>query len=227
MKPGAFVSATSTGVGKTCVTRGIARALVRRGTQPIALKPIETGVEPDPLDAIALARACARPELADDPCFYRAQPPLAPYGVSLETGLPGPDLIRILSRIEELTRLADSVWVEGAGGLLVPLDAHTTMAEFALRLGLPLLLVAPDQLGVLSHVLTCTESAQRRGLTLAAIVLVAPGARARDLSTSTNRLILEERVGGPILSFARCADEDDALADAAEASGILSTLGAS
>jgi dethiobiotin synthetase len=227
MKPGAFVTAPGTGVGKTCVTRGIARALLRLGTRPIALKPIETGVDPDPLDAIALARACGRPELASQPEFYRAQPPLAPYGVSIQSGAPGPDLTRIVTRIEQLARTADSVWVEGAGGLLVPLDAHTSMAEFAASLHLPLLLVASDRLGVLSHVLTCIECAERRGLPLMAIVLVAPHAQQRDLSDRTNRLILEERLDRPILCFPHCDDDDDALADAAEACGVLSALGAS
>jgi dethiobiotin synthetase len=224
MKPGAFVTGTGTGAGKTFVTRGIVRALLRRGTRPIALKPIETGVDPDALDALALANACGRPELAADPAFYRERAPLAPYAASLHGGVPGPDLPRILARIQQLAGDADSVWVEGAGGLLVPLDARTSMAEFAAMLALPVLLVAPNQLGVLSHVLTSIESADRRGLAVAAVVLVALHAQPSDLSSRTNGLILEERVKRPILHFDHCRDDDDALADAAEACGSLSTL---
>jgi dethiobiotin synthetase len=62
-----FISGTGTGVGKTWVTRGLARALVRDGVDAVAIKPIETGCDPAPADAVALARACRRPELASAP----------------------------------------------------------------------------------------------------------------------------------------------------------------
>jgi dethiobiotin synthetase len=224
MKPGAFVTATGTGAGKTYVTRGIVRSLVRRGTRPIALKPLETGVDPDPLDALALARACGSPRLATDPAFYRARPPLAPYAASLQDAIAAPDLARIVARIHELASDADSVWVEGAGGLLVPIDAQHNMADFAARLGWPILLVAPDQLGVLSHVLTAIESAERRGLAVAAVVLAQLAPNLDDPSPRTNALILEERLMRPILRFGHCGDDDDALADAAEACGVLAAL---
>jgi dethiobiotin synthetase len=224
MTPGAFVTGTGTGAGKTYVTRGIARALLRSGTRPLAIKPIETGVDPDPLDALALAKACACPALANDAAFYRARLPLAPHAVSLQTGTPGPDLARIVARIAQLADEADSIWIEGAGGLLVPIDASTSMADFAVRLGWPLVIVAPNQLGVLSDVLTTIESAEHRGLNIAAVILVQRAIDPNDLSPRTNALILEERLMRPILAFAHCHDDDDELADAAEASGLLATL---
>jgi dethiobiotin synthetase len=224
MKPGAFVTATGTGAGKTYVTRGIARALLRRGTRPIALKPFETGVDPDPLDALALANACRQPRLAVEPQFYRARAPLAPYAASLQHAIATPDLDRIARRIRELASDADSVWVEGAGGLLVPLDARHSIADFAALLAWPIVLVAPDQLGVLSHVLTAIESAERRGLTVGAVVLAQLASHRDDSSTRTNAFILEERLMRPILRFEHCRDDDDELADAAEACGVLAAL---
>jgi dethiobiotin synthetase len=224
MKLGAFVTATGTGAGKTYVTRGIARSLRRRGTQPIALKPFETGVDPDPLDALALANACGLPQLATEAAFYRARAPLAPYAASLQHAIAAPDLARIARRIEELASAADSVWIEGAGGLLVPLDAQNSIADFAARLAWPVLLVAPDQLGVLSHVLTAIEAAERRGLTIAAVVLAQLARNPDDSSTRTNARILEERLMRPILRFEHCRDDDDELADAAEACGVLAAL---
>ena len=224
MTHGAFITATGTGAGKTYVTRGIARSLVRRGTRPIALKPLETGVAPDPLDAIALANACGRPRLATEPAFYRARAPVAPYAAWLQDGIPTPDLARITQRIRELASDADSIWIEGAGGLLVPIDAHNSMADFAARLDWPILLVAPDQLGVLSHVLTAIESAERRGLGVAAVVLTRLAPNPDDSSTRSNALILEERLKRPILQFAHCRDDDDELADAADACGVFATL---
>ena len=77
------------------------------------------------------------------------------------------------------------------------------------RLDWPILLVAPDQLGVLSHVLTAIESAQRRGLVVAAVVLAQLARHPGDSSTRTNALILEERLMRPILRFQHSRDDDD------------------
>jgi dethiobiotin synthetase len=224
MKPGAFVTATGTGAGKTYLTRGIARSLLRAGMRPIAVKPFETGVDSDPLDAVALAKACGQPRLAAEPRFYRTHAPLAPYAASLQHAVAAPDLVRIAERIRQLASDADSVWIEGAGGLLVPLDAQHTVADFAALLEWPIVLVAPDRLGVLSHVLTAIESAERRGLAVGAVVLARLAADRDDASTETNAFILEERLRRPILRFEHCRDDDDALADAAEACGVLAAL---
>jgi dethiobiotin synthetase len=222
--PSLFISATATDAGKTFLTRGLARSAARAGRRVAALKPVETGVAPDPRDALALARAAGRPELACADGLYRAALPLAPYAVSLEAKEPGPDLARLISRVRELADGSDLLLVEGAGGLLVPIDRERTMADLALGLELPLLLVAADQLGVLSSVLTCVESAQARGLRVAAVILAQHAAASDDPSPRTNRRILQERLHCPVLTFPRCADDDDALADAAERTGLIAEL---
>jgi dethiobiotin synthetase len=218
---GLFITGVSTAVGKTYLTRGLARALRRAGRAPAALKPAETGVTDDPVDAVALARACGRPELARAPGLYRAALPLAPYAAALETSTAPPELPALVTRIRELAAGADPLLVEGAGGLLVPLDARHDMADLAAALGLPLLLVARDELGVLSSVRTCVESARARDLRVAAVVLSAHACAAGDPSPRTNRIILEQRLALPVLPFRRCDDDDDVLADAAERAGLL------
>jgi dethiobiotin synthetase len=217
--PGLFVTATGTGVGKTFVSRALTAALHAEGRVVAALKPIETGFsDPSASDAQALARACARPELASAHLFYRARPPLAPWAATLSGAPPPPPLPDLVRAIEAAGEGADFCLIEGAGGLLVPYDAEHTLADLALALSLPLLLVACDQLGVLSHVLTAHESAARRGLRVAAIVLVATD--RPDPSSATNARILEQRTGTPVLRFPRVADDDRALARAAESSGL-------
>jgi dethiobiotin synthetase len=219
-----FITATSTAAGKTFLTRGLARSLRRRGRQPLAVKPLETGVAHDPLDALALARACARPELATAAGFVRAELPLAPYASALERGLPPPRIEMLVAAIRNLERTGDSLLVEGAGGLLVPIDERNTMAELAAALDLPLLIVAPDRLGVLSDVLTCVESAAARRLTVLAVILAQHARVADDPSPRTNARILAERLACPILSLPTTRDDDDALADAVDSAGITALL---
>lgn len=194
---GLFVTGTGTHVGKTVLTAALARAL--RPRDVVALKPIETGCFPDgPADARALAEACDRPALADLDGLYRAGPPLAPYAATLG-GAPAIDLARVLATTRAAIADADVALVEGAGGLLVPLDREHSIADLAAALALPLLIVARDGLGVLSDVLAVVEAADRRALPIAAVILARHG--AGDPSRATNHAVLAERLPYPVRTF--------------------------
>jgi dethiobiotin synthetase len=224
-RQGLFVTSTGTSSGKTFVARAIARALLRRDRRVAALKPIETGCSPLAADALSLAAAAGHPELAEAPVFYRAALPLAPYAVQLMTGQPGPDLVAIAGHVHDLEAQHDHVIVEGAGGLLVPLDRSNTMAELARRLLYPLLIVAPDRLGVLSHVIATHESARSRGLDVCAIALTQLEREPSEVSHATNASVLTERLAVPVLHFPYVEDDDDLLAAAAISCGLMQALG--
>jgi dethiobiotin synthetase len=217
-----FITATGTSSGKTFVARGLATALRRDGHRVAALKPLETGCEPHPLDAIALAHAAGHPEHAHDPGFYRARPPLSPYAASL-SGAPTPDFGSLVDRIEAIAQRHDRVIVEGAGGLLVPLDRTRDMADLATALACPLAIVAPNRLGVLSHARATVEAARSRGLTVLAVVLTEPDPEP-DPSSASNQEILQERLAIPVVSFPYCQDADSAIADAVKTIGLLALL---
>lgn len=210
---GVFVTSTGTGAGKTTITASLARLLRARGLSPCALKPLETGVDPVPADALALAEACGRPELATMADWYRARSPVSPYAATLE-GHPPPDLDRLLAALRR-TASGGYALIEGAGGLLVPLDRHHTTADLAARLGLPLLLVVPDRLGVLSDTLSIVASAAQAGLSPCALVL-SQGSNPPDPSARFNAHILSERLDFPVVvaPWSRTpSDLDTALAE--------------
>lgn len=218
---GLFITGTGTSVGKTWVTRGLARAFVRRGLRVAAIKPIETGCDPDPADATVLGRSCGRADLAEAPGLYRARAALSPYAALLEGESSAADPTLLARRCRELAASAGVLLVEGAGGLLAPLDRTHDIADLARALELPLLLVADDALGVLSLVLTAVESARARSLPLAAVVLTQRAVSPADPSRRSNRRILSERLDVPVLAFPSCPDDDDALALAAEQAGLV------
>lgn len=232
LPPGLFITATGTGSGKTFVARGLAAALTARGEKVAAIKPIETGFPDgisitDATDARDLARACSQPQLADAPGLYRAAVPAAPYAVSLATGAATPSLAQLAAAIATAALGSSLVLVEGAGGLLVPLDRERTIADLIAALALPLLLVAPNALGVLSHALTAAESAERRKLPVAALILndLSPSTDLSDPSRPQNAAILRERLPFPVLAFPYCADTSDtSLARAAISANLLSLL---
>lgn len=198
---GVFITATGTEVGKTWVTCGLARALVERGLRVAAIKPVETGCDPDPADAIALADACGDPTLARAEGLYRAREPLGPYAIVRRGGPEVPALSTLAERVRTLGAASDIVLVEGAGGVLVPIDRERTFADFALELGFPAVLVAENALGVQSFTLTAVEALAHRGIELRAIVLNQRTATGSDLSQSSNREVLAALLPNvPVLS---------------------------
>jgi len=218
-----FVTATGTGVGKTFVTRGLARALASRGSRVAALKPLETGcVGGHAEDATALGRAARRPELANAAGFYRATIPAAPYAASLGGDPAVPTTDDLIRAVRDASADATHVLIEGAGGLLVPLDPTRTTADLIRALDAPALVVAPDVLGVLSHVLTLTYAAHAHAIPLAGIVLSQHG--PGDASRATNARILAERLPLPVFVLPPCLDDDDALAEAVTTAGLLNLL---
>lgn len=64
--------------------------------------------------------------------------------------------------------------VEGAGGVLVPLTDRFTMLDLMQRLDLPVVVVARSGLGTINHTLLTLEALDRRGLTVAGVILVGP-----------------------------------------------------
>ena len=187
-----FITGTNTGVGKTFVTRGLAAAARQRGLRTAAIKPVETGVDPQPEDAIQLAEACARPELANAPNLYRAPRPLAPYADALMGGATPPTLSALQHATLSAAGEPDLLLVEGAGGPLVPLSPTEDIIGLATLLETNILLVSADRLGTLSATLTAVESIRSRNLNLAAVALVQVDPTT-DLSQETNRHILQTR----------------------------------
>ncbi|HEX7481151.1 MAG TPA: dethiobiotin synthase [Polyangiales bacterium] len=225
MSRGLFITATGTSCGKTHVSRAITLAWREQQRSVAALKPIETGCMPRALDATQLADDAGDAALASLPDLYRAALPLSPYAVTLETGQRAPDLPAIAARIRELAAFHDLTVVEGAGGLLVPLDATRTIADLAQLLRYPLLLVAPDALGVLSHVLAAHECARARSLEVAAVILVQTRLDSSDPSPATNQRVLAERLAAPVLRFPHTSNTPTALIRAAHESGLVRLLG--
>lgn len=219
MASGIFVTGTGTGVGKTFVSRAITAAMRARAERVVALKPIETGWDASNADAVVLATACGKSQLAHAAGLYRADEPLAPYAIQLLGSRPPLDTKALTLVVQKLSADSEFVVIEGAGGFHVPLNPKDTIADFAEQLALPILLVSQNALGVLSDVLSTVEGIQQRSLRLAAVVLTP--APAQDQSVMHNQQILAERLDVPVICFPQCAADDAELAAAAARCGLM------
>ena len=169
---GLFITATDTGAGKTYVTAGIARIWRREGRSFRVCKPVATGADTDwSEDTRILAEAAGDVDLhAITPYTFAvpAAPPVAARlaGVSLR-------LEDLAAAVRRRAAEGNTVLVESVGGLLCPLTGRETVADLAIELDMPLIVVARRSLGTLNHTLLTVEAAQRRGLRLVGVVVTA------------------------------------------------------
>lgn len=170
---GFSISGTDTDVGKTVVTAALLRALRQQAFPAMAVKPVQTGVLDPAHDGDAARYADAVQDLAQhgyDAVTLRtyalaASPHLAARKEGQEL-----DTDTLLTDIAVLQKEA-FLLVEGAGGLYVPLNDTVCVVDIFARLGLPLIVVASNRLGVLNHCLLTVAAAQQKGISVAAIVV--------------------------------------------------------
>jgi dethiobiotin synthetase len=195
---GYFVTGTDTGVGKTVVACALVRALRVAGRDVGVMKPAETGVGPDgPLDALALRTAARVDDALEEICPVQLALPAAPSVAAADEGT-GVDLARVRKTFDALAARHETMVVEGAGGLLVPLAEGFTMADLAAELGLPVLLVARAALGTINHTLLSLEAIEARGLALAGVVVSHAGGPLSD-ADARNLAALRDALGARLL----------------------------
>jgi dethiobiotin synthase len=156
---GLFVTGTGTGVGKTVVAACLVQAL---GAD--YWKPVQTGW-PDDDDAALVARLTGR---FAHPNTYRFKMPRSPHEAAAAEGA-----MIDLGRFRP-PATANPLVVEGAGGVLVPLNDAHTMADLMLCLGLPVVLVAATALGTINHSLLSLEALRARGIPVLGVILDGP-----------------------------------------------------
>lgn len=192
------VSGTGTEIGKTVVTSAIAAAAVAAGRSVAVLKPAQTGVGPDePGDAAEAVRLAGPTVTAVE--LARYPEPLAPDTAARRSGLPTLSPSDIAEAARKLSLHHDLVLVEGAGGLLVRFDeAGHTLADAAVLLGAPVLVVAAAGLGTLNSTTLTAEALRARGLTALGVV-VGSWPSSPDLAARCNLADLPKSSGAPLL----------------------------
>jgi dethiobiotin synthetase len=200
MQKGYFITGTDTGVGKTLVSQALLYSLRQAHPRVAGFKPVASGCEMTPhglrnRDALALQQASSIPLDYTTVNPYAFAPAVAPHLAAEAIGVRI-DCARIEAGIDAVA--ADRIVVEGVGGWLVPLNAHETVADLAVRLGLPVVLVVGLRLGCLNHALLTVESMRGRGVRIAGWVAnpIDPAFAFPDENLAT----LEVRLGMPLLA---------------------------
>ncbi len=199
---GLFITGTDTGVGKTIVASALVRYLKAKGIRVAAMKPVESGCRREgdllvPLDGTTLLEMTDSDLPLHDVCPYRFVTPVAPMVASEVEGVEIDERV-IMKAFYNLQKEYDFIIVEGIGGLMVPLKEGVLVLDLVERMGLPLLVVAANKLGVINHTLLTLEVAKRSGIKVAGVVLNNPN-ETSDISSETNPLVLRRLLKVPFL----------------------------
>ncbi|MBI2089792.1 MAG: dethiobiotin synthase, partial [Deltaproteobacteria bacterium] len=130
-------------------------------------------------------------------CPYRLRDPLTPSMAAAREGVKI-DISLLEKTYGEISSAHDITLVEGAGGLLSPILPRFTYADLAHLLNLPLLVVAPNRLGVINHLLLTLEHASCRGLRILGYVFNRLASEP-SLAADTNREALLSLTAVPCL----------------------------
>jgi dethiobiotin synthetase len=157
MTSGYVVTGTDTGVGKTVIAAGLAGHLGARYWKPIQAG-LDDETDSDAVRRLTEGRARVLPE------SWRLTRPCSPHEAARLDGL------RIDPAKLPLPNGDGPLIVEGAGGVLVPVNDDRLYADLFAAWGLPVILVARTALGTINHSLLSLEALRLRGLEVAGAI---------------------------------------------------------
>ncbi|MEY8579040.1 dethiobiotin synthase [Corynebacteriaceae bacterium 6-324] len=185
-----IVSGTGTDIGKTIAVAALASFYQSRALEVVVAKPVQTGEEAGKGDIFTVS-ALVDVETAE---YVRYPDPLAPNLAARRAGQSQLTQEEVIEWIRALDGPRRVVLVEGAGGLLVRLADSFTLADVAVKLQAPLVVVTSLGLGSLNWAELTVREAQRRGISVAGLI---GGCRPQvfDLATQLNIEELENVTG--------------------------------
>lgn len=158
-----FVSGTDTGIGKTVVS-----AILTAGLEASYWKPVQAGLEEE-TDTEFIRRVTDLPKSRIIPEKWRLNTPMSPHAAA--------EIDQVTIQLDDFELpdvKSDHLVVEGAGGLLVPLNDKHMIIDLIEYLDIPVLLVARSKLGTLNHTFLSLEALRNRGIPIVGVVLNGP-----------------------------------------------------
>lgn len=206
-----FITGTDTAIGKTYVAKLLLEMAGKRGLTTLGLKPVSAGcVERNGQlvnqDAWELMECSSiQPSYKDvNPAALREA--MAPHIAAEREGCPL-DAKVLATHCSRMMQQADFIVIEGAGGWQVPLNAEETMADLAIGIACPVVLVVGMRLGCINHALLSANAIQNAGLRLAGWVANLVDA---DMAVPTENIAtLEQRLHAPRIGTLPWCHPDD------------------
>ena len=161
-----FITATNTDVGKTYASEKFLRFFAKNGLKVGYFKPCETGVIDFPLDGTKMLNLTKElnPNFKvsiNDVVPYQFKLPAAPY-VAKGNSLISLDYIK--EKKKYLQQFCDVLIIEGAGGLMVPLEKNLFIIDLIKELDSQAILITPSKLGCINDTLLSINALKAKNI---------------------------------------------------------------
>ncbi|MES9684615.1 dethiobiotin synthase [Bacillus sp. AFS001701] len=202
MGKGYFVTGIDTDIGKTYVTAQMVDCLQKKGIDAIPYKPIQSGVVNINNRVIGedVAFYKEKLELTEEHDYYSTYTFKTPVSPHLASKLEDVfiDEQVILERYKQLENKHDVVFVEGAGGVAVPLKENFGTIDLIKLLNLPVILVTTLKLGTINHTVLTTEYLKSHHINLKGLLINKVSSVMSEMEKD-NLIMLEKLTGHDIL----------------------------
>ncbi len=158
-----FVTGTDTDVGKTVVSSLLSLAFSKKISTSY-FKPIQTG---SPLDSVRVEELTSE-KIKIKKSTYSFEPPIAPHRAAALKE----ERIEMNKILSDFLSFTDGLMiVEGAGGLMVPINEQEQMIDLIQQMDIPVILVASTRLGTINHTLLSVQALKNKGLSCLGLVI--------------------------------------------------------
>lgn len=159
-----FITGTDTDSGKSMAAALILREISLAGKKTRAFKPIASGCDPYNADALQLMAECSSKQEYDEVNPLAFEPAIAPHIAAAEAGVEVTQELLWKHWQKLLSKDADFILIEGAGGWQLPLSDTFQMPGFVEQAQMPVILVVGMKLGCLNHAQLTCQAMQAQGI---------------------------------------------------------------
>jgi len=156
--PPLFITGIGTGIGKTIIS-----AIVVEKLKADYWKPVQSG-DLDNSDTLKVKSLVSNTKTVFHPETYRLTQPFSPHKSAAIDG------IEISPTNFQIPQTENQLIIEGAGGLMVPLNAQFFMIDLIKQLGAAVILVSQNYLGSINHTLLSINALQQQQIPVKGII---------------------------------------------------------
>ncbi|MFT5703171.1 MAG: dethiobiotin synthetase [Rickettsiales bacterium] len=173
-----FVTGTGTDIGKTFILSKICQKLIKEGNKVSALKPVISGFEKgdstsDSAKILQVLGQDFTPDNINKISPYRFKAAISPnIAAGLENkNINFEELVEFCKNsILEAKENDEYLFIEGAGGVMTPINNQKTFADLIAELKIPAILVTGNYLGTISHTLTAIKALESNKIKISKII---------------------------------------------------------
>lgn len=168
-----FITGTDTGIGKTCIVAGLARALKQNQINVGIMKPYASGsmhirFRSEDVEILVDAAQVNDPEEFVNPYFFPI--PASPFSAAKKLGVTI-DNNMVLKKFKKLRHLHDVMLVEGIGGILTPILANYYVINLIKDMNLDAIIVASSKIGTINHTLMTCKMCEKYNVTIRGLII--------------------------------------------------------